>query len=192
MLFRPPPEALPGKRMSDQPSDTSSSCTVPGFTDPQNPSEEGETQIHTQEDTVPQEVIEEVRSIGDMVVLCLTDEQGRILLRKLTETCPWKPPLKPVPDNSEYTELAVSLAEDELPFPVQITSIGGIWRFELEANDGPGTVAQNFVIFESSPSSSEYQTETSDSETDKKLADVSWFDEIPETAEDVPGVEEVW
>lgn len=144
--------------------------------------------VHEERDVVDEATFDAVASLEDVAVVGVTNEDGEVLLRKLTDDCDWKLPLGVVSPGEDYAEVAREAVETVVEFRVTLDGIEGVWCYELRLENGERTTSRRFVVFSASPA---------DGETDAALAPIApesegpagvdWFDELPDGAAQAPG-----
>lgn len=166
---------------------TDSSRAVSPFTDPRDRADRDDVPVHVDSDVVPSDQFDTLTDLDDMAIVGVTQNDGRVLLRRLTADCDWKLPVVDVAADEEFVAAAVSAVEDVVGLPVALEGIAGVWRLEAETEDGR-TTTREFVVFEGTPASDPATLDLPvDVAPDDAPAEVGWFEAFPESGAPLPG-----
>lgn len=153
--------------------------------------EEHDVPVHVDVDTVNQETVDTVSGMDDLAPTGVVRSDGSVLLMRVTTDCKWKIPCRAVGPNQAYGIAAKEWVSDSTGLEIELDSVEGIWRIELTAEETDDTAVRNFVVFSASPKADSLQPNplVDDVSPTKPPADMGWYDELPEGAEEPPGTE---
>ena len=144
--------------------------------------------VHENVDTVPGEVVDQLAEMPDLASVGITNDDGQVLLRRLTETCSWKVPTASVaPDEDFAAAIRVQVLET-IGLTVELPSVAGVWDITVQAADGERTASRTFVVFEGTVTDDDYDLDDATPAGDPVVA-ADWFDALPEGADEVPGTD---
>ncbi|MEF8886598.1 MAG: NUDIX domain-containing protein [Haloarculaceae archaeon] len=143
--------------------------------------------FHREEDTVPATVVDEVADLPDLASVGITNEEGELLCRRLTETCSWKIPTESVAPGEDFAAAIREHVPETLGFRVEVDALVGVWEVHLAAADGDRTATRTFVTFEGSPADARYEVDAG--AADDPVEEAGWFAELPEDADRLPGTD---
>ncbi|QLH83615.1 NUDIX domain-containing protein [Halosimplex pelagicum] len=122
--------------------------------DPESLREEPGVDFREQEQVVDSEAFEQATEGAEnqsgLVVVAVTDEQGRLLLVDSEWVDGWTLPNGPVGADEDWAVAADRWSEDELNFPVQIEQPELVIRTETRTEDGDESVVGYTVAFAAS------------------------------------------
>ncbi|ELZ24268.1 hypothetical protein C475_13502 [Halosimplex carlsbadense 2-9-1] len=122
--------------------------------DPESLREEPGVDFREQEQVVDSEAFEQAAEGAEnqsgLVVVAVTDEQGRLLLVDSEWVDGWTLPNGPVGADEDWAVAADRWAEDELSFPVQVEQPELVIRTETRTEDGDESVVGYTVAFTAS------------------------------------------
>ncbi|WP_327051622.1 NUDIX domain-containing protein [Halomicrococcus gelatinilyticus] len=175
--------------MTTQQSDeTTQTASVEPITDAETLRERDDVPVHDDEDVVDEGTLDVVDDLDDLAVVGVTNDDGAVLLRRLTEDCEWKLPVEEVARDEDYADAARRAVEEVVGLPVALHAVEAAWHFEARLADGDRTATRDFVVFSASPASDAPDLDDLpvDAAEDAPAA-VGWFDELPADAEEAPG-----
>ncbi|MFC4543636.1 NUDIX domain-containing protein [Halosolutus amylolyticus] len=144
--------------------------------------------FHEETDTADPEALDELAALDDLVVVGVTNEQGSVLLRRLTADCAWKLPLVDVQSGESYADAARRAVETVVGLEITLDAIAGVWRFELQLENGDRTETRHFVVFGATPANGTDVADLAAPDADEDgPVGVGWFDDLPDDAEEAPG-----
>jgi len=173
--------------MSPEPA----SSTIPSCSDP-DAFPDHDVPFHTETETVPTSVVEQVAEMDDLTPTGVTSADGSVLFARVESDCDWKIPSSAVPPEAAYDEAANEWVTDLSGLDVTLEAVEGVWRIELTAQDSDATAERHFVVFSASPTTDEPRpTVPTDAVAPAdRPADIGWFDALPEGAEEPPGTDQ--
>jgi len=143
--------------------------------------------FHRKKDAVPATVVDEVADLPDLASVGITNEEGELLCRRLTETCSWKIPTESVAPGEDFAAAIREHVPETLGFRVELDALVGVWEVHLTAADGDRTATRTFVTVEGSPADARYEVNPVAAED--PVEEVGWFAELPEDADPLPGTD---
>lgn len=173
--------------MTTQPSGEASATTaVESITDPESLRGRDDVEFHEDTDVVDGETFDTVEDLDNVAVVGVTNADGEVLLRKLTEDCSRKLPILPVDSGEDYAEVARRAVEENTGLPIELDALEAAWYFEARLEDEERAATRYFVVFSASPATDGTGVEA-DIPEERDAAAVDWFDEVPDDAVEVPG-----
>ena len=139
-------------------------------------------------DVVDEDTVAEVASLPDLAGAGITNPDGELLLRRLTDTCSWKIPVETVAPEADFAAAITDHVRETIGFAVELDAVEGVWNFRVRTEDEDRTASRGFVIFDASTASGSYDLEATTPSGDP-VEDVGWFDELPDGADEVPGTD---
>lgn len=171
---------------------TKPTVAVETLTDAASLLEESPVPCHVDSQVVDSDTVDALAAMDDVAVVGVTDEDGRVLLRKLDPDCAWKLPLSPVgndDDAGDVADAAHRAVEGVVGLPVALDGIEGVWRLEArEQGEGETarTASREFVVVSASAAP---DAPALDDVAADDLAGVGWFETLPANAERAPGTD---
>jgi hypothetical protein len=144
--------------------------------------------FHEQTDVVDEDVVEQVASLDDLAGAGITNENGELLFRRLTDTCSWKIPVQSVDPEEDFAQAITDHIQETIGFTVALVAVDGVWDIRVETEDGEKSASRAFVIFSASPVSGNYDLAAVTPEDDP-VEEAGWFGEIPPETDRVPGTD---
>ncbi|WP_306058417.1 NUDIX hydrolase [Natronococcus wangiae] len=144
--------------------------------------------FHEQTDVVGEEIVEQVADLADLAGAGITNRDGNLLFRRLTDTCSWKIPVETVEPGKDFATAITEHIRETIGFTVELDAIEGIWDIHVRTADGEKTASRGFVIFSASPVSGSYDLAAATPEGDP-VENAGWFDELPAGADEIPGTD---
>lgn len=177
--------------MSHQPEDAPPrSPAVEPVTDPRSLRDREGVQFHEDTDVVDRETFETVRELDDLAIVGVTNADGAVLLRRLTEDCKLKPPSIAVEPGEEFTATAHRAVEANTGLALAFEALEGAWRYEARLEDDEERAAtRHFVVYSASPDGEAADGDPPAIPEDREAAEVAWYEEFPEAAAEPPGTE---
>lgn len=172
---------------TDSPKETSETATVESITDPESLRDRDDVPFYENTNVADEEMLDVLDDLDDVAVVGITNEDGAVLLRKLTEDCSWKPPMIPVASDEEYAATARRTVAENTGLTVELDALEGVWRYEDRLEDGERTATRSFVVFSASPSPDEPDGTVDSIPEENDLAAGEWVDELPADADEPPG-----
>ncbi|WP_232702663.1 hypothetical protein [Halobacterium wangiae] len=172
------------------PTDSADSSLAP-ITDAESLRDRSDVPFHDDADDVPAETVDAVAGLDDLAVVGVTDDDGSVLLRRLTPDCELKLPVESVGDDEDFVAAARVAVEDVVGLPVELDAVEGVWTFEAREADGDRSATRRFVVFGATPAvdTAGVSLPTDDSPGTDAPAEAGWFDEFPEDGERAPGTD---
>ncbi|PSQ55028.1 hypothetical protein BRD22_10615 [Halobacteriales archaeon SW_8_68_21] len=168
--------------MTVDPHANSSPTGLEPITDPDSIRGREGIEFHDDSDVVPAEAVERLTDADDMAIVGVENNDGAVLLRRLTDTCSWKLPVITVGDAEEFAT-AIRDHVTETIDALELSGIEGVWRVAVESEDGERTAARAFVVFSGTLESDDLSV------PEDGVTDAGWFDEIPENGSSLPGTD---
>lgn len=148
-----------------------------------------EIALHEETDVVDAAVVEQIDELGDLAAAGLTNPDGELLFRRLTDTCSWKIPVATVAPDEDYAAELRAHVEATIGFTLRLDDIAGVWEFTVRTEDGEQTASRAFVIFSATPVSGEYDLSAA-TPADDPVEEAGWFSSPPEDADLIPGTDQ--
>ena len=142
--------------------------------------------FHEHTDTVPQEVVEQMSDLADLAGAGITNPDGELLLRRLTDTCSWKIPVATVGPEEDFATAITEHIEETIGFTVTLDTIEGVWDITVQTEDEENTASRAFVIFSASPVSGSYDLDAA-MPGGESVEGADWFGELPDEIDTIPG-----
>lgn len=143
---------------------------------------------HDETDVVDRETVEAVDDLPDLAAAGITNPDGELLLRRLTDSCSWKIPVETVGPGEDFAAAIAAHVEATVGFAVELDAIVGVWDIGVRTDDGEQSAARGFVTFRASPVSDDYDLDAATPGGDP-VEEAGWFDALPEDADVIPGTE---
>jgi hypothetical protein len=172
---------------ANSPSDASE--TLAPVTDADALRDREDVPVHENVDTVPEEVVDQMGDLPDLASVGITNDDGEVLLRRLTETCSWKIPMASVAPDEDFAAAIRVQVLSTIGLSVELASVAGVWEITVQSADGERTAARTFVVFEGRVTDDDYDLDAATPAGDPVEA-ADWFDDLPEGADDVPGTDQ--
>jgi len=172
------------------PTDSADSSLAP-ITDVESLRDRSDVPFHDDSDDVDAETVDAVAGLDDWAVVGVTDDDGSVLLRRLTPDCELKLPVSGVGEEDDFVAAARSAVEDVLGLPVELDGVEGVWTFEAHEADGDRSATRRFVVFGATPAvdTAGVSLPTDDVPDEDAPVESGWFDEFPEDGEKAPGTD---
>lgn len=178
--------------MSPQSEDAPSpNSAVEPVTDPESLRDRGDVPFHEDVDAVPEETFETIRKLDDLALVGVTNDDGEVLLRRLTETCSLKIPSIAVDPGEDFTATARREVQRNTGLSIELDALEAAWRLEVRPEGGEDrTATRHFVVYSASPTAdgSEEDDPTAIPD-DHEAVEVAWYDELPDEAAELPGID---
>lgn len=147
--------------------------------------------FHTDQDTVPDQVVADVAEMDDLAPTGVTAPDGSVLLMRIEEDCAWKIPSSAVAPGEAYGEAARDWVTENSGLDVTLDGVVGVWRIELTGESSGETAERHFVTFRATPATDDPrpQVPTDALPPERRPADVGWFETLPDGAEEPPGTD---
>jgi len=168
--------------------DESSPAGIKPITDYKTLHDHDDIPFHEQTDVVSEEVVEQVADLTDLAGAGIRNRDGDLLLRRLTDTCSWKIPVKAVDPEEDFAAAITEHIRKTIGFTVELDAIEGVWDINVRTEDGKKTASRGFVIFSASSVSESYDLEAVAPEGDP-VEDAGWFDTLPDDSDEIPGTD---
>lgn len=152
------------------------------ITDPDSLRSEEGIEFHDDSDVVPAETVEQLVKADDMAIVGIENDDGKVLFRRLTDTCSWKLPVTTVSDGEDFAA-AIRDHVTETIDTLELDGIEGVWRIAVESKDGEQTASRTFVVFSGTLENEDFSVPKDG------VTDGGWFDEIPENGSMIPGTD---
>ncbi|MFC4247307.1 hypothetical protein ACFOZ7_09900 [Natribaculum luteum] len=173
---------------SHHPGDESPSTITEPIVDYESLRTRDDVAFHEQTDVVDEEIVDEVAALADLAGVGITNHDGDLLFRRLTDTCSWKIPVAPVDPEADFATAIAEHVRETIGFAVELDGIEGVWDVRVQTADGEKTASRGFVTFSASTVSGSYDLTAATPQGDP-VEDAAWFDELPAGADEIPGTE---
>lgn len=177
--------------MTAQSSRDTSENTVGSIIDPESVRDRDDIPFHEERDIIDRETFEIVDDLDDMAPVGVTNDEGEVLLMKVTEDCDRKIPSASVSPDEDFVRSAQQWIEEQTGFTIAFDGIEGIWHFKGRLENEEHTATRYFVVFRGSPVAEEGDVDdpTDVIPEEHGAADIGWFDELPDDAAEAPGTQ---
>jgi hypothetical protein len=152
------------------------------ITDPDSLRSEEEIEFHDDTDVVPAETVEQLSEADDMAIVGVENDDGEVLLRRLTDTCSWKVPVTTVSDGEDFAA-AIRDHVTETIDALELDGLEGVWRIAVESENGEQTASRTFVVFNGTLENDDFSV------PEDGVTDWDWFDEMPDNGSALPGTD---
>lgn len=159
--------------------------TVESFSDPESLREREDVPFHEERDVVDEETIDVLQDLDDLAPVGVTNDDGEILVTRITETCAWKIPSSAVSPDEDFPTATREWVQQNTGLSISLDGIEGVWHFDLRTEDEERTASRYFVVFSATP----LGDESLDARPADGAEEAGWFEELPEGAERVPGTD---
>lgn len=188
------------QRMTDQhTADDDGIGSIGPITDHESLRGRDDVPFHEVTDVVDRETVEAVAELDDMAPVGVENDDGEVLVVRVTEDCAWKIPSAAVEPGADYAATARRWVAEQAGLDVSLDGIAGVWRFRLRAadgdeddeDDGVAEATRTFVVFGASLPADDRPAPDARTGTigDGSATAAGWFDELPADAEAVPGTD---
>ena len=143
---------------------------------------------HEETEVVDAATVEQVAELPDIAGVGITNPDGDLLLRRLTDTCSWKIPVATVAPAEDFATVITDHVAETIGFSLEINGVVGVWDVRLQTAAEDQSARRGFVIFDGSTESGKYDLEAATPDGDS-IEEGGWFDRLPEDADLVPGTE---
>jgi hypothetical protein len=144
--------------------------------------------FHEKIDTAPEDVVDQMAELPDLASVGITNDDGQVLLRQLTETCSWKIPTASVAPEEDFVSAIRVQVLETLGLSVALPSIAGVWEITVRTEAGERSATRTFVVFEGTVTDDNYDLDEA-TPTGDPVDAADWFDELPDRADEVPGTD---
>lgn len=173
---------------SHQSGDESPPTTVEPIIDHESLRDNDDVPFHEPTNVVDAEVVEQVADLPDLAGVGITNHDGDLLFRRLTDTCSWKIPVETVEPEADFATAITDHVRETIGFTVELDAVECVWDIRVQTEDEERTASRAFVTFSASPVSGTYDLEAATPEGDP-VEDAGWFDELPDGADEIPGTD---
>ncbi|WP_336326667.1 hypothetical protein [Halovenus sp. HT40] len=148
-----------------------------------------EIAFHEETDVVDAAVVDQIDELGDLAAAGITNSDGKLLFRRLTDTCSWKIPVATAAPDEDYAAELRDHVEETIGFSLRLDDIVGTWEFTVRTEDDEQTASRAFVAFSAAPVSDSYDLAAATPEDDP-VEEAAWFSSPPEDADLIPGTDQ--
>lgn len=152
--------------------------------------EGGDVPYHEETEVVDEATVDQVAELPDLAGIGITNTDGDLLLRRLTDTCSWKIPVATVAPAEDFATAITDHVAETIGFSLELDGIVGVWDVRLQTAAEDQSARRGFVIFDGSTVSGKYDLDAATPDGDAIEAG-GWFDRLPEDADLVPGTEQL-
>ena len=125
----------------------------------------------------------------DMSAVGITNGDGDLLLRRLTDTCAWKLPVATIGPDEDFAAAITDHVHETIGFDLELDGIAGVWDVTVQTEDGSRSASRAFVTFSATPASDTYDLDAVSPAGDP-VAEADWFEALPDNSQAIPGTEE--
>ena len=143
---------------------------------------------HEESDVVDGETVAAVDDLPDLAAVGVTNPDGDLLFRRLTDTCSWKIPVATVGPGDDFARSIVGHVAETIGFTLKLESVAGVWDIGVRTEAGERTASRGFVTFAAAPVSGEYDLDAA-TPAGEAVEEAGWFDERPADADEIPGTD---
>jgi hypothetical protein len=174
--------------MTDATASTDASTAIDSVVDPES-LRDADVPFHEDSDIVDTETFETVADLGDLAPVGITNDDGEVLLLRVTDTCDRKVPTAAVEAEQAFGQAAVEWVDTCTGLEITLNGIVGVWSYEVRLEDSDRTASRTFVTFSGSlvEGESPRPVPTPDVSEDDAAVEAGWYDEMPEDAVPAPG-----
>jgi hypothetical protein len=173
--------------MTHHTADTDSATTTLGpILDHESLRDRDAVPFHEDRDVVDAEVIDQLQSMDDLAGVGITNDDGDLLFRRLTDTCSWKIPVATVDPEEDFAAEIVEHVRETIGFSLELDGIAGVWDIRLRTADGERTASRAFVTFSASPAAGHYDLAAA-TPAGEPVEAAGWFGDLPSEADEIPG-----
>jgi len=172
---------------SDPETDPDDSTTGP-IVDYESLRDNDDVRYEEERDVVDAQVVDQVADLPDMAGVGITNDDGDLLFRRLTDTCSWKIPVANVDADEDFAAAIREHVRETIGFALELDGVASVWEITVETEDGERSASRAFVVFGGSPASREYDLSGVTPEGEP-VEDADWFDDLPDDGDEIPGTE---
>ncbi|PSP17389.1 hypothetical protein BRC62_04830 [Halobacteriales archaeon QH_10_67_13] len=132
---------------------------------------------------LPAEVVKRVAALDDMAAVAV-ESDGKLLLRRLTETCSWKFPVVTVGDGEDYVAALREQVRAAVG-PIELERVVTVREITVRSDESDRTASRTFVTFTGRLNAGTEPVELPVPEDGAH--EVGWFAELPDEADELPG-----
>lgn len=170
----------------DHATDDSSPTAIEPIFDHESLRARDDVPFHEERDVVDTAVVEQLADAPDLAGVGITDSDGNLLFRRLTDTCSWKIPVTAVAPDADFVAAITEHVRATIGITVELDAIEGVWDVRLRSADGDRTATRAFVIFDGSLVTDGDGLAVATPEGDA-VEEAGWFAELPDEADEIPG-----
>lgn len=176
---------------TQQSENTPETAAVESITDPESLRGRTDIRFHEETDFVDKETFDMVDGLDNLAVVGVTNDDGDVLVMRITEDCAQKMPLSSVKPGEDYAEAARQWVAEQTRLTIMLDAVEAVWRYEFQLENEERKTTRNFVVFSASPVTDEMAVDdpADDILEESDAAAVGWFDELPDDAEKPPGTQ---
>lgn len=171
-------------RATDDPASTG----IDSVADYESLRDRADVPYHEESDVVDGETVAAIADLPDLAAVGVTNRDGDLLFRRLTDTCSWKIPVATVGPDDDFARSIVEHVEETIGFTLELESVAGVWDIGVRTGDGEQTASRGFVTFGAAPVSGEYDMDAATA-AGEFVEEAGWFDERPTDADEIPGTD---
>lgn len=167
--------------------------TAPASVDPiidhESLRDRSDVPVYDEADSVDDATVDTLAGLDDMAVVGVTNDDGDVLLLRVTADCELKVPTASVGPDEDYVDAARQWVESQAGFPISLETVEGMWQYEARSVETDRVATRTFVVFSASPATDDTAgDEPAARRSDEPTADtVRWVDELPDEAVEPPG-----
>lgn len=143
---------------------------------------------HEQRDVVDAAVVDDLADLPDMAGVGITNDDGELLFRRLTDTCSWKIPVANVEPEADFAAEIRRHVRETIGFTIELDGVASVLDITVETEDGERTASRAFVTFAGTPVDGEYDLAAA-TPTGEAVEAADWFADAPPDADEIPGTE---
>lgn len=163
--------------------------TAESITDPESLRGRDDVAIHEDAERVDGETFDLVADLDNMAVVGVTNDDGEVLLMRVTEDCELKVPTASVAPGEDYAEAARQWVRAQTGFAIELDALEAAWHYEARHEDEERVASRYFVVFSASPATdgTDIDDPAIDGLEDGDAEAIEWFAELPDDAAEAPG-----
>ena len=109
--------------------------------------ERNDVRYQERRDVVDPAVVDDVAALPDMAGVGITNDDGELLFRRLTDTCEWKIPVVNVDPGEDFAVAISDHVRETIGFEIELAAVETVREITLESEDGERTASRAFVTF---------------------------------------------
>jgi len=174
---------------ADSPESGPADPAVESLVDYERLRESDAVPYHEQRDVVDPAVVADLADLPDMAGVGITNDDGDLLFRRLTDTCSWKIPVANVGPDEDFAGAIREHVRETIGFEIELDGVVNVLDITVETDESERTASRAFVVFAGTPVGGNYDLAAATPEGDA-VEDADWFADTPSEADEIPGTEQ--